>query len=122
MMVVYVASPYTAARGELVHINVCTAMDAALHLRAIGHMPIVPHLSHYLHLRWCESGYDAPYEYWLATGKTLMRVCDAIVFVGKWTQSAGCKDELRWAKKIGLQIYRCLGDVPPASDGTRGEG
>jgi len=70
-MIVYIAGPYSQPDPVL---NVIAAVKAAEEVRALGHLPFVPHLSHLWHL-------ISPHEYayWIEMGLEWLDVCDCII-------------------------------------------
>jgi hypothetical protein len=113
---VYVAGPYSAktpdthAAVQEVARNVDRAVEVAVHLIEKGHYPFVPHLSHYVHTSpHCKRDYGAWYyeldntflDYW----------AEALFYVAP---SPGADAELERAKKLGLKVFRGIGEVPDA--------
>ncbi len=95
-MRVYVAGPYT--KGD-VAANVRAAVNAAQELLDAGHIPFVPHLSHFWHLV-----HPNPYERWITFDLAWLEVCDALVRLPG--ESAGADQEERHAAKWGLPVYQ----------------
>lgn len=93
-MRVYVAGPYS--QGD-VAINVRNALDAAERLIAAGHLPYVPHLSHFWHV-------IHPHEkdYWLRIDDAWLACCDAIIRLPG--PSEGADDEMALAERLGLRL------------------
>lgn len=71
MSVIYIASPYTI--GD-VAANVSTQIDAAHRIMDMGHAPIAPLLSHYLHIYR-----QRPYEEWLKADLMLVGKADVVI-------------------------------------------
>jgi len=68
---VYIASPYTAGNQEE---NVLRQIKAANKIIDLGHIPVWPLSSHYLHL-----DQPRPYQEWLDIDIELLSRCDALV-------------------------------------------
>lgn len=72
------------------------------HLKALGHEPFVPHLSHYLHI-------NGPVDYgdfWLEYDLTFLdRWAEAIYMLEGWENSKGSVKEHERALLMGLPIY-----------------
>jgi hypothetical protein len=112
---IYVAGPITP-RGASAHEaprvvqkNVDKAIDIGIELMKRGHLPFIPHLSHYINLRTDES---FPAEFWYSFDFPWMDVCDALFYIGS---SLGADKELEYAKKKKMTIYYSLFEVPSIS-------
>jgi hypothetical protein len=70
-MIVYIASPYSLGDPEE---NVRVQIDAAHRLMDLGHTPIAPLLSHFLHLHR-----PRPYEDWLRSDLEIIPRCDMLL-------------------------------------------
>ncbi len=101
-MKIYIASPYT--KGD-VAVNVRTSILAAEQVRAKGHLPFAPLLSHFWH---CMSPYE--YEYWIAMDLEWALACDAILRLPG--ESSGADGEVALCKYWGKTIYYSIDDVP----------
>jgi len=93
-MRIYIAGPYT--KGD-VEQNVFNAIKYGEFIRATGHTPFIPHLTHFWHII---SEHD--YEYWMQLDRDWLEVCDALVRLPG--ESAGADREVEWAKELGLPI------------------
>ena len=101
-MKIYVAGPYS--KGD-VAINVRDAILAGDFVAAIGHVPFIPHLTHFWHLVQ-----PHPYEFWLEQDMEWLKVCDAILRLEG--DSAGADKEVERAKANGICVYYSLSDIP----------
>lgn len=105
-MLVYVAGPYS---GGDVCVNVSRAMEVGHLVLDAGFVPVVPHLSHFLHLQKAR-----PYEDWIRMDLGLLGRCDCLVrLLGN---SPGADGEVDFAGKHGIPViletaggweYRC---------------
>jgi len=111
MLMVYIAGPYTL--GD-VAVNVRTAMEAAHAVMDLGCAPVVPHLSHFLHLHR-----PRPYEDWMRADQALLERCDVLIRLPG--PSAGADAEVRAAMLGGLAVCDGL-DVFAMWLAQRGEG
>lgn len=103
-MLIYVAAPYSL--GDLVS-NVRFACEVGDKILAKGHIPFIPHLSHFWHFVSPKS-----YEEWLRIDRAFIPRCDALLRVdGK---SPGADMEVDLAKRLGVPIYYSLEDIPDA--------
>lgn len=102
---IYIASPYTL--GD-VAANVAVQIKAAHRILDMGHVPIAPLLSHYLHIHR-----QRPYEDWLKMDLAIIPRCDILLRLrGK---SDGADKEVRLAASLNIPVYysfkelaRCL--------------
>ena len=103
-MRIYIAGPYS--RGDVAQ-NVRRAVDAADRLRNMGHTPFVPHLSHFWHMAHYRTEED-----WYAWGLEWLRQCEAVLRLPG--ESKGGDAEVLEARRLGMEVYHSLNDVPAA--------
>lgn len=108
---VYVAGPYSADDPMQVEFNVDKAMAAGAQLLRLGHIPFIPHLTHYFDLMSQEQGWGFTYEDYIAWDDEWLRACDALLYLGP---SPGADRELQTALTLGLVTFRDIDDIPPA--------
>jgi len=92
---VYIASPYT--KGDVAR-NVRDAIWAGEYLGRKGHIPFVPHLTHFWHII-----YPHDWEEWLKYDFEWLKVCDALIRVGG--ESNGADWEVDKAHELGIPVY-----------------
>ena len=93
--IVYVAGPYT--KGD-VALNVRNAVQTGMVIADRGHYPVIPHLTHFMHLMF-PKGYD----YWITLDNIIIPKCDALIQLpGK---SKGADKEALLAINYGLQVF-----------------
>jgi hypothetical protein len=113
---IYIAGPYTPSGSEIADAarvannNVAKALDTAVKLISLGHIPLVPVLHHYLRIH---SEKPIPSEYFWQYDLALLRESDAFFYLGK---SAGVDKELEEFKRINPdgKIFYSIGDVESA--------
>ena len=100
-MFIYVAGPYT--KGDVAR-NVREAIITGNNLRALGHTPFIPHLTHFWHLL-------VPHEidYWYAYDMEWLEKCDAVFRIGG--ESKGADAEEARARKLNKLVYRSYMDI-----------
>lgn len=108
-MKIYVSGPYSAEDPREVERNVERAIDAAIEVLRRGHMPVCPHLSHYLDRRARERGYVIPWEVWIRMDLQIIQECDALLYLGA---SRGADIERAFAEGAGKRIFQTLFEVP----------
>lgn len=109
-MLIFVAGPYSVTDdvGHLANVN--AAIDAGLALAGRGHIPYVPHLSHWFDLRAEEmQGARLSWEFYMAMTLAILPRCDALYFVGP---SRGANIERAEAERLGVPVYERVEDVP----------
>ncbi len=100
-MKIYVAGPYT--KGDVAQ-NVRNAIYVGNNLRALGHTPFIPHLTHFWHML-------LPHEidYWYAYDIEWLKECDAVFRLSG--ESRGADEEVRIAQELGKPIYTSYMDL-----------
>lgn len=102
-MRVYIAGPYT--KGD-VAINVRDAILMAEELIKRGHVPFIPHLSHFWHLV-APHGIDFWYDY---DNNFLDHWADCVLRLPG--ESVGADKEVFRAGTLGLPVYYDIEDLP----------
>jgi hypothetical protein len=109
---IYVAGPYTPANcslhdaAKIAHENTKLAINVGVEIIKKGHIPFIPHLTHFMHL---ESEKPLPKEFYYAYDIEWLKNCDALYYIGR---SPGADRELIWAEQNGLKIYRYIIEIP----------
>src|SRR3990167_6171041 len=103
-MRVYVAGPYTKDDPA---INVGLALQAADALVERGHVPYIPHLSHFWHFYT-----PRPYQFWIGYALHWLAQCEAVLRLPG--ESPGSDKEVAWAEDKGLPVYWSVEEVPVA--------
>jgi len=101
-MIIYIIGPYT--KGDTV-INVRIAILAAEEILAKGHIPYIPHLTHFWHLL-----FPKPHQFWLDYDKNFIPFCDAAYRIPG--ESSGGDSEERDFIADGKPIYRSIDKIP----------
>jgi len=114
-MRIYIAGPYSAPPLAGRAHNIEVAIAAGVAIIQAGHTLFIPQLSHYVHEFALTEDQETPYQKWLALDMEWLRLCDAILMLGK---SPGANLELDAAKRIGLKIFWRWDDIPHVCDGS----
>jgi len=101
MKLVYIASPYTI--GDVAE-NVAVQEEAAHLILDKGHVPIVPLLSHYLHIRR-----QRPYEDWIRMDLAILPKADVVLRLPGL--SSGADQEVEYAKELGIPVVYKIEDL-----------
>lgn len=107
MPLVYVSSPYTAATPKKVAANIKKAVAMGQHVRAMGGIPIVPHVA------VLDFGV-APAECWdqaMRECLALMAVCDVVLMCEGWEASRGCCEEQAIAENTAMHVCYSVADL-----------
>ncbi len=105
-MKVYIAGPYS--KGD-VAVNVRNAIMAGNMVAQRGHIPFIPHLTHFWHMLT-----PREYQFWLDQDIEWLKDCDAILRLDG--ESSGADNEMRLAEKWGLLIYHSVFEIPTAEE------
>jgi uncharacterized protein DUF4406 len=108
-MKIYVAGPYSSESADVRLRNVNGAIDAGLSLFRLGHVPYIPHLTHYVDQRASEIGVPMEWSDYIDWDLQWLKCCDALLFLG---ESKGANVELHEAQQLGKLIFRSLAEVP----------
>lgn len=109
MPVAYIAGPYRGANREAVELNIQAARAVGLLAARRGWAPIIPHAN---------TGHlDGAYpslgdDFWLDATMTLLRRSDALVLCPGWGGSVGTLDEIEEAKRLGIEIFTTVDQLP----------
>lgn len=101
-MRIYIAGPYT--KGDVAE-NVRRAIETGNNLRALGHTPFIPHLTHFWHFL-LPHGID----YWYQYDLEWLEQCEAIFRIGG--ESKGADAEVKRAQELGMPVFESFADLP----------
>jgi len=101
-LLIYVSAPYSL--GDVVS-NVRIACEVGDKILTKGHIPVVPHLSHFWHFISPKS-----YGEWLRIDSAIIPRCDALLRVDG--ESKGADIEVDIAHRSGIAVYYSLDDIP----------
>lgn len=109
---IYVAGPYTPTGADfhdaprMAYHNTRRAILAGIEVIKRGHIPFIPHLTHFIHL---ESDEPLPAEFYYEYDMVWLKCCDALLYLGS---SKGADRELEWAKRNGLRVFLSVSEIP----------
>ncbi len=99
-MIVYIAGPYRADTDWEVRQNIQKAEEAAARLWARGYIVICPHKNSAFMSGVCdESCFMQGYL-------KIMGLCDFVVMLEGWENSAGCIAEYKEAKRLNMNVFK----------------
>jgi hypothetical protein len=102
-MRIYIAGQYTTGDPA---INVKRAIDAAEEVVKLGHVPFIPHLTHFWHMIYAHE-----YEFWMEQDFEWLKQCQALLRLPG--DSPGADKEVYLADKLGLVIFWSIKDIAP---------
>jgi len=109
---IYVAGPYSPKNCDLHtaiaigYRNTENAIEVGIEIIKKGHIPFVPHLSHYIHVNK-NCPLNVP---WYAIDNSFLEHwANALYYI---SSSSGADAELVLAQKLGLRIFRNLEEIP----------
>lgn len=121
---VYIAGPYTPNNASLhdaariSHENTINAIDFGIDVINKGHLPYIPHLSHFIHLYGKEM---LSYEYYTKADIEWLKDCDAILYYHpKIGDSKGADNELKIAINSEKTVFFSPYEIPQHISGKRG--
>jgi len=104
-MKIYLAAPYTL--GDVAW-NIHRVFKVADQLVEKGHIPIIPHLTHFWHLVS-----PKPVRFWYEYDLHLLKMCDGLLRLDG--NSKGADNEVLVASGMGMPIYYSLEEVEDVS-------
>ena len=99
---IYIAGPYS--NGDVAE-NIRNAIHAGDYISRLGHIPFIPHLTHFWHLL-----IPHEYEFWMRQDEQWLSSCDALLRLHG--QSAGADREVSKALELGIPVYLSIFDIP----------
>lgn len=109
--VVYVAGPYSAPDLEGLLENIKAAVVFGQKVRALGFLPLVPHVA-----ILPVGDTEAEYEQALGECFELLARCDALVLMPTWEQSPGARRERAFAERYGVPVFETLEQLQEVRD------
>ncbi|MDD5353489.1 MAG: DUF4406 domain-containing protein, partial [Candidatus Omnitrophica bacterium] len=100
-MKIYIAGPYTKPDPC---VNTNRAIMVANQLMDAGHIPFVPHLTHFWHTIT-----PRPYEDWIKIDNEFLKCCDCLLRLDGNSEGADKEEEL--AKSLGIPVYYDIDDI-----------
>lgn len=99
MKLIYVAGAYRAKTDWRRQLNIVKAKVVGLQLLKKGYVPIIPHSMYANFDGECQD------EVFLEADLTLLRVCEGVVLVPGWEESAGVEAELKEARSRQMPVF-----------------
>lgn len=108
---IYVAGPYTASDQNGHEVNTQKAIDAGIAVFRKGHIPYIPHLTHYVELRAKQTGIKLAWDDYIEWDTPWLDLCDALLYLGK---SRGADLELERARRLKKRVFFSVAEIPQA--------
>ncbi|MCL4376301.1 hypothetical protein M1558_02315 [Candidatus Parvarchaeota archaeon] len=113
---IYIAGPYTPNNASshdsarIAHENTVNAINFGIDAADKGHLPYIPHLSHFVHLYGKKV---LSYDYYTKADIEWLKDCDAILYYHhKIGDSKGADNELKIAIDSGKTVFFSVYDIP----------
>jgi len=106
---IYIAGPYTASADDGHQANTQKAIDAGIAVFLKGHIPYIPHLTHYVDVRAKQTGINLTWKDYIRWDTPWLDLCDALLYLGK---SKGADLELERARRSGKKLFFSLDEIP----------
>jgi hypothetical protein len=113
---IYIAGPYTPNNASahdyarIAHENTVNAINFGIDTIDRGHIPYIPHLSHFVHLYGKKT---LSYDYYTKADIEWLKDCDAILYyhpvIG---DSKGADNELKIAIDSGKMVFFSINEIP----------
>lgn len=116
---IYIAGPYTAPTEAERVVNTQRAIAAGLKIFRLGHIPYIPHLTHYVDIYAQSTGVRMTWDDYIALDLAWLEVCDALLYLGP---SKGADLELQYATDLGKTIFRAISEIPSRNNARRDVG
>ena len=108
---IYIAGPYTAADERGLENNTYAAIDAAIAVFRKGHIPYVPHLTHYVDVRAKQTATPMTWQDYLRWDMPWLELCDAVLYLAP---SKGADLEVKRAQELRKTIFDSIDEIPVA--------
>ncbi len=112
MKIIFIAGPYTGKTHFEVTLNIATAAKAAAELALHGYGFFCPHL-HSAHFDVIVP--EVPESFWRELGLKFLELCDGMLMVGEWQNSAGACAERDAALARGIPVYHSINHLLEAN-------
>jgi hypothetical protein len=103
---IYVSGPYTASNEDDLTQNIERAKLAGLQVRAVGLVPVVPHLA-----ILNDDPQMFTYDKAMAECLEILARCDAILMIDGWLNSRGACIERDFALRVGILVCYSLAEL-----------
>jgi hypothetical protein len=113
LMRVYCASPYTSTDPRQVAQNILRAEQVGVEVRALGHVPFVPHIA--LPAFPPSMPIEAQWGPAMKECISHLESCDALLLTGDWTHSRGCRAEAAHAYGMKIPVFFGLDEIGVAA-------
>lgn len=105
---IYVAGKYSANTEQERLDNTNKAIDMGVKLAQKGHIPFIPHLTHYFDMRAVEQGVSFDWDWYMDYDNVWLHDCDALFCL---SISKGVDIELSVARDMNIPIYYSLDEI-----------
>jgi len=98
MKVVYISGAYRSDSVNGIYENIQKAREVAIKYWKLGYAVICPHMNTAFMDGACND------HIWLEGDIEILKRCDVIIMIGKWTMSRGAREELNIALSLGMEV------------------
>jgi hypothetical protein len=102
--IVYCAGAYSALNQDLIQVNIELARRVGLQVRALGYIPMVPHVA-------ILPAPDLTWDLAMQECLEIMSRCCAVLMIEGWADSKGARLEHERAKEWGLPVAYSLHEL-----------
>lgn len=105
MKVIYIAGPFRGSNSWEIECNIRRAEVLALEVWRAGYAALCPHTNN----RYFTGA--APDDVWLRGDLELLKRCDAVLTTEDWHRSAGARNEVDLALRLGIPVYSNIAEL-----------
>jgi hypothetical protein len=105
MKTVFISAPFRGSSSWDIELHIRVAEETGRDVALLDMVPLIPHTMY----RFFQGA--MPDDFWLSATTELLGRCDAVIFVGNWRTSPGCRGEMAYAKEHGIPIFYTLEDL-----------
>lgn len=112
-LLIYIAGPYRAPTAWQREQNIHRARTWGVAVAHAGAYPVIPHAN--------AAHFDGEAEdaLWLAGTLELMRRCDAVLMIPRWSDSSGARAEHDEAMRLGIPVLHANDDGAGLADAIK---
>ena len=105
MKLIYIAGKFRGPTAWDVEKNIRKAEALSFEVATLGASFVCPHTN----TRYFDGTLTD--EFWLAMTMEMLRRCDAVMLCDNWVESAGAREEVKEAHRLGIPVFEQIGEL-----------